>query len=190
MKYFLNWWIMFCLICVGSVAAVCLNVFHMTNAADVTKISFVIYGLFLIFTVRTGVLTYRHSRCKNFSEDELDKFSSGHEISWFVSDILLTLGMIGTIVGYIYMIQVGFAAMDPANIQSMHGALKSMALGWGTALYTTAAGLICGLALKLQLFNVTRQLEAMSRVCGVGKALEKSEAESGTSDLPLQGLGI
>jgi hypothetical protein len=187
MKYFLNWWIVFCLVIAGSVASWYLKIFHMTNAADVTKISFIIYALFLIFTVRTGMLTYKHSKCKNFSQEDLDKFSGGHEISWFASDVFLTLGMLGTILGYIYMIQVGFAKMDPGNISSMHGALKSMALGWGTALYTTATGLICSLFLKLQLFNTVRQLEQMERECGFSNC---PEVKRPTDVLPLQGLGV
>ncbi len=185
-SYFLNWWIVFNLICVGSVVAWFLKVFHMTNAADVTKISFIIYILFLVFTIRTGVFNYRFGKCKNATPEILDEFSSSQEISWFVSDVLLTLGMLGTILGYIYMIEVGFALMDPANIHSMQASLKSMAIGWGTALYTTASGLICSLLLKMQLFNTAKQLEHLSKSCIATVA----ENEGPSSNLPLQGLGV
>lgn len=181
--YFLSWWLIFSLICIGSVAAWFLGVFHLTYMADVTKISFIIYILFLIFTARTGIFSYKIGKCKDISNEILDDFESRQEVSWFVSDILLTLGMLGTILGYIYMIAVGFAKMDPSNVQSMHMALKSMAVGWGTALYTTASGLICSLFLKLQLFNTTRQLENMSKSHNIG------EEEIPSSHLPLQGLG-
>lgn len=186
--YFLNWWILFTLICAGSVASWYLGVFRMANTADVTKISFIIYVLFLAFTVRVGIYNYKFCKCKDVSYNVLDKFASGQEISWFVSDILLTLGMLGTILGYIYMIEVGFTAMDPSNMASMHAALKSMALGWGTALYTTASGLICSLLLKLQLFNTTRQLDQMERECGV--ISKKDDKTNATDSLPLQGLGV
>jgi biopolymer transport protein ExbB/TolQ len=44
-----------------------------------------------------------------------------------------------------------------------------MGVGMSTALYTTAAGLVCSLLLKLQLFNFTHHLDYLSTT------LEKNE---------------
>lgn len=183
-RYFLNWWIIFNLIIVGSILCYILGVFDMTNKADVTKISFGIYAIFLIFSVRTGVYTYKFSKSRIINA----KSEETQEISWFVSDILLTLGMLGTIIGYIYMIQIGFANLDPSNPASLQASLKLMAIGWGTALYTTAAGLICGLVLKLQLFNIVKQLESAS--CIIYTESRNSHQAGPSSDVPLRGLGV
>jgi hypothetical protein len=180
--YFLNWWLIFTLICVGSVGAWFLNIFQMTNNADVTKISFIIYLLFLIFTVLTGYHTHKLSKLENATNEEVERLEDKTEISWFVSDVLLTLGLLGTILGYIYMIETGFRTLDPGNISSLHSSLKYMAVGWGTALYTTAAGLICGMLLKLQLFNITKQAKALCAHKGIC-------SESATTNMPLTTLG-
>jgi len=45
-----------------------------------------------------------------------------------------------------------------------------MGAGMSTALYTTAAGLVCSLLLKLQVFNFTHHLDYLAA------ALEKNEA--------------
>ncbi|UCE55537.1 MAG: MotA/TolQ/ExbB proton channel family protein, partial [Desulfobacterales bacterium] len=92
------------------------------------------------------------------------------DIGWFVSDMLLTLGMIGTVAGFIYMLSSSFSEMDPQNAITMQGVLAKMGAGMSTALYTTAAGLVCSLLLKLQVFNFTHHLDYLSTT------LEKNEA--------------
>jgi len=141
---FLKWWLIFCLISVGSVLIYLTGIFEQVNKADFTKISFLIYTLFILFSIKCGV------RTKQLKAD-----MSG----WFVSDILVTLGMIGTVVGFIYMLSVSFGSIDVTQPQTMRVALSKMSTGMGTALYTTAAGLICSLLLKLQLFNLQRGID-------------------------------
>jgi len=141
---FLRWWLLFALIVVGSILAVITGLFGKANDADFTKISFLIYGLFIVFSIKCGVNT---SRAK--------KDQSG----WFMSDIMITLGMIGTVVGFIYMLSTCFGSIDTSQPQTMRLALSKMSTGMGTALYTTASGLICSLLLKLQLFNLEQGLE-------------------------------
>jgi hypothetical protein len=58
---------------------------------------------------------------------------------------ILTLGMIGTVAGFIYMLDTSFSKMDPQNVVSLQGVLSKMGVGMSTALYTTAAGLVCSL---------------------------------------------
>jgi len=141
---FLKWWLIFCLISVSSVLIYLTGIFEQVNKADFTKISFLIYTLFILFSIKCGV------RTKQLKAD-----MSG----WFVSDILVTLGMIGTVVGFIYMLSVSFGSIDVTQPQTMRVALSKMSTGMGTALYTTAAGLICSLLLKLQLFNLQRGID-------------------------------
>ena len=180
MVYFLNWWVIFNLVLVGSVFSYFVGVFDLVNKADVTKISFLIYILFLIFSIRTGVYTRKISKV----EDKLlvREVNSKQDLTWFVSDVLLTLGMLGTVLGYIYMIEVGFSSMDPSNFHSLTASLKTMAIGWGTALYTTAAGLICSVILKLQLFNISKLIE---KICP-----PDGNCEISNSKVPLGEFGV
>jgi biopolymer transport protein ExbB/TolQ len=60
--------------------------------------------------------------------------------------------MIGTVVGFIIMIQC-FNTFDP-NTGNVMKLFTKVSTGLGTALYTTATGLVCSLALKLQLRNL------------------------------------
>ena len=68
---------------------------------------------------------------------------------WFASDAVLKLGLLGTIIGFILMLQpiAGMQSFDPASLQT---ALGQMSGGMAVALYTTLTGLICNLLLRVQ----------------------------------------
>ncbi len=67
------------------------------------------------------------------------------------SDILLKLGLTGTVVGFILMLlPIGdMKDFDPQKIQPL---LSSMSGGMAVALYTTLSGLITSTILKFQYF--------------------------------------
>ena len=166
----LRWWLFFAVASLGTVALYMSGVVQKVNQADFTKISFLIYAVFAIFTMRTGLDTYRLCREDNVTNQHIAIYYKKSDIGWFVSDMLLTLGMIGTVAGFIYMLSTSFSEMDPQNVISMQGVLAKMSAGMSTALYTTAAGLVCSLLLKLQLFNFTHHLDYLSTT------LESNEA--------------
>jgi hypothetical protein len=87
-----------------------------------------------------------------------DSLRSPVELGWYLVDILIRLGLIGTIIGFILIL--GALADGPAptgdNIQAL---LISMSGGMGTALYTTLAGLIAGTLLGLQYSVLSRSVE-------------------------------
>lgn len=70
---------------------------------------------------------------------------------WFVSETMLSIGMIGTVVGFIYMLTTVFTDINVDDTASVQDALAIMATGMGTALWTTLIGLVCSVILKLQL---------------------------------------
>ena len=59
--------------------------------------------------------------------------------------------MIGTVVGFIYMLTTVFTDINVDDTASVQDALAIMATGMGTALWTTLIGLVCSVILKLQL---------------------------------------
>jgi len=158
----LRWWLFFAVASLGTVALYMSGVIQKVNQADFTKISFLIYAVFAIFTMRTGIDTYRLCREDEVTKRHIAVYYKKSDIGWFVSDMLLTLGMIGTVAGFIYMLSSSFSEMDPQDAITMQSVLAKMGAGMSTALYTTAAGLICSLLLKLQVFNFTHHLDYLS----------------------------
>ena len=78
-----------------------------------------------------------------------DELANRHAIGHIASDVLLKLGLLGTVVGFILMLlPVGeIKEFDPSLMQQL---LSSMSGGMAVALYTTLAGLITSTLLKLQ----------------------------------------
>lgn len=72
------------------------------------------------------------------------KLKRPHEIGWFSADIMLKLGLLGTIIGFIFMLG-SVAHITDFDVTTMQKILKHMSTGMGTALYTTLAGLVCSM---------------------------------------------
>ena len=87
-----------------------------------------------------------------------DRLRSPVELGWYIVDILIRLGLIGTIIGFILIL--GALADGPVptgdNIQAL---LISMSGGMGTALYTTLAGLVTATLLGVQYAVLSRSVE-------------------------------
>ena len=80
-----------------------------------------------------------------------DELSNRHALGHMTSDVLLKLGLTGTVVGFILMLlPIGdMKDFDPQKIQPL---LSSMSGGMAVALYTTLSGLITSTILKFQYF--------------------------------------
>lgn len=78
-----------------------------------------------------------------------DALMNRHAFGHFVSDALIKLGLLGTIVGFILMLLPvsEIEAFEPALMQQL---LAGMSEGMAVALYTTLAGLVTSTLLKLQ----------------------------------------
>lgn len=78
-----------------------------------------------------------------------DELVNRHALGHFTSDVLLKLGLLGTVVGFILMLlPIGeMEEFDPSVMQQL---LSAMSGGMAVALYTTMAGLITSTLLKLQ----------------------------------------
>jgi hypothetical protein len=89
-----------------------------------------------------------------------DRLRAAVEIGWYLVDILIRLGLIGTIVGFILILGAlsSGPAPTPENIQTL---LISMSGGMGTALYTTLAGLVTAMVLGAQYMVLARSTEEL-----------------------------
>lgn len=148
MVVLLRWWFLLSLSIVGAVIAQVFGVYEYVWKNDATKLSFVILVVFLLATVFVGVQTYRARNGDQAFEKHLP-------FCWFLTEKLLGLGIIGTLIGFLLMLQTAFSgSLDLSSAGGAQKALAGMALGFATAGLTTLAGLICSLLLKLQLINL------------------------------------
>ena len=84
---------------------------------------------------------------ENYAETLENRHASGQ----FLADLLLKLGLLGTIIGFILMLTpIGeIKEFDPSLIQQL---LSTMSGGMAVALYTTLAGLLTSSLLKIQYY--------------------------------------
>ena len=80
-----------------------------------------------------------------------DELTNTHAAGHFVADLLLKLGLTGTVIGFILMLlPIGdIKQFDPSLMQQL---LSAMSSGMAVALYSTLAGLVTSTLLKLQYY--------------------------------------
>lgn len=114
-------------------------------SVDNTKISFVIIGLYLVVSPFVGWLTDRAPP---------RTVADYRQACRYTPELMMGLGMLGTVIGFLQMLGLAFAGLDPSNIQATQAALSQMASGISVALITTLVGLACAMPLQLQLVNL------------------------------------
>jgi hypothetical protein len=90
------------------------------------------------------------------------EIAKGHGLGRFTADLLLSLGLLGTVIGFVAMLGP-IATLDGGNHAAIKGALATMSGGMAVALYTTLAGLIGGMWLKLLGFLLEGGVEEVLR---------------------------
>lgn len=160
MKYllFLQWHLIFTLACVVSIMLYHCGMANEIWQKDASMISYAIYAIFVGCSIFCGRLSFNICKKPAYASIYINKA----EIGWFFSELCLTLGMIGTIVGFIMMLS-GFNTLDIQNISTVQGLLSQLGLSMATALYTTIVGLVCGSVLKLQFFLVSLELDRIDK---------------------------
>lgn len=78
-----------------------------------------------------------------------------HELGWFVSDMMLKLGLLGTIIGFIFMLG-SVSNISDFDVNTMQEILRHMSNGMGIALYTTLAGIVCSILATMQYHMLDR----------------------------------
>jgi hypothetical protein len=139
-KAFLKWW----LAVVLQLAVMGVSVFYgyhnFVLENDSTFLSGLILLVWLVTTIFIG--KYAYQRKENF------------EVQWFSAETCMTIGMIGTVVGFLMMLGDSFGHLDPKNTEQMRQVIAEMAIGLSVALLTTLNGLIASLFLKIQMIVV------------------------------------
>jgi len=111
---------------------------------DVTMITSVLSLLYVVTTALIGYVAYT----KDFTSKIVDA-------CWFLSEQMLALGMLGTVVGFIYLLSSGITSASVTDPTSLATLLANMSVGLGIALYTNAVGILASLVTKGLLYAVT-----------------------------------
>lgn len=74
-----------------------------------------------------------------------------NELGWFTADIMIRLGLLGTVIGFVLMLGSVVNVTD-FDVNTMQSILRKMSAGMGTALYTTFAGLVASIFTGIQYY--------------------------------------
>lgn len=137
---FWKWWLTINVaICAFTIGEINFSIIDFLLITDSTFLTF------FILTIAIGFIIYILINYKKVVEKK------DNDLLWFTSDAVLSLGMIGTLIGFLIVLGGAFIDIDPNNIESMTLAITTLANGMSTALVTTLVGLSVGLWMKLQL---------------------------------------
>jgi hypothetical protein len=138
-KEFLQWWLVFVLQVIAFGVAYYHELHLYALAHDQTYLSSVLFVIWLVTSIKIGLRIFK-------------KTKTSTEPYWYVAETCMSIGMIGTVLGFILMLDgSNLASIDPSNIQSMKTVIGQLAEGMATALLTTLMGLIVSIALRAQL---------------------------------------
>ena len=140
-KAFLLWWIQVVTVLFAAILIFTYGWFDKLWDADQTKISFIIITIFFATSIATGFLSFR-------SDTQHIKLSN---YIWFASETMVTLGLIGTVAGFLLMLSSAFDNLDVSNVENVQKVISNMALGMSTALCTTLSGLVGSVLTKVQM---------------------------------------
>ena len=140
-KAFLLWWIQVVTVSFAAILIFTYGWFEKLWDADQTKISFIIIVILVATSTATGFLSFR-------SDTQYVKLSN---YIWFASETMVTLGLIGTVAGFLLMLSSAFDNLDVSNIENVQKVISNMALGMSTALCTTLSGLVGSVLTKIQM---------------------------------------
>ena len=148
------WWVSVLLIGTGVFWAYFFGLVHTVWVADETYITSLIAAIFVACNVKLGIMAYQIDSPDYWDMDTIKKRL---ETMWFMSEQMMALGMLGTVIGLIMMLST--TTVGSIDGGSMQGILAGMWKSMGLALYTNAVGLICSIVLKLQVYYVGNGLD-------------------------------
>lgn len=139
-KTFLKWW----LAVVLQLAILGVSAFYEYHIFVLEHDTTFLSGLILLLWVVTSIFIgkYAYKKKTNF------------EVQWFTAEQCMTIGMIGTVVGFLMMLNDSFGHLDPRDTEAMRQVIADMAVGLSVALLTTLNGLVASMFLKIQIVVV------------------------------------
>ena len=121
------------------------EIFSLIISSDLTYISIGVIVIYILTSLSIGFKTFL--RCHE------DTYVS-IKLEWFIRSELAALGLIGTIIGLMFVLGPTFAGINPQASDTITNALSTISLGVGTALWTTITALTGAVLLGVQLMNL------------------------------------
>ena len=106
MNTFLKWWLLVTLTVAGIVTGWYFDFAAFIYTHDLTKLTIVIGALFVATTIVIGYKLWHKVR---------NQRKVVYEKEWFISELCISLGMIGTVIGFIYMLYSVFGNLNIAD---------------------------------------------------------------------------
>lgn len=156
-----KWWFIVCSCVVGCMFVQGFGLWTALWHADATKISFVLLALFVVVTGYIGHMI----RSVKKSISTVPKVLLELPTLWFSSEAMNALGMIGTLGGFLIMLNLAFGGtINVGDADAARKLIASAALGLSTSACATLVGLVCATITKLQL-TILEKLIDEKRSC-------------------------
>jgi hypothetical protein len=126
-----------------------------SGLSDVTQPESLVLGAFVDFGTAAG----RIQAGERLLEAYAARIRGPIEFGWFMVDIELKLGLLGTVVGFILL--GALTQTTQFDLGTMQKLLTQMSAGMGTALYTTFVGLIASMLLGVQYHLLDRAADEL-----------------------------
>ncbi|MGH1462001.1 MAG: MotA/TolQ/ExbB proton channel family protein [Neptuniibacter sp.] len=89
------------------------------------------------------------------SEVLAEKLRGSHQVGWFVAGLVIKLGLLGTVVGFVLMLS-SISGLDNLDISDIKQLMQQMTQGMGVAMNTTMVGLVSSMLLGMQYLLLDR----------------------------------
>lgn len=142
----LYWWFGFCIQCLAAATAIHYGVAYEILGKD----PFYITSFILFLHVGASLLV---GNCIYYSKEPFV------DSLWFTAEAQLSIGMIGTLIGFMYMFNHAFGHGSGGDIQHIKESIVYISTGMGVAIRATLLGLLSGVLLKAQLLILEKHLE-------------------------------
>ena len=177
-RLFLQWALFVSLLCVAAMIAASLGWISLVFNSDPTHITYVTFCVFFLATLWCGSLSWKLSNGAP-PDDVEDDLAHGR----FASSLCVSIGLIGTAVGYYLMLKNGNATGEPSEV------IRQAFANTSIAIVNTIFGAVSGVLVEIQshfighaIAKVKRQTPptAAPRRPIITEALAKAEREVGT----------
>lgn len=145
---FLQWALMATLIALGATIAGTLGWFKHLFGSDPTHVTYVTVSVFVLATAWCGNLAWQLA---NGGVPKVIDVRLQH--ARFASSLCVSVGLIGTAIGYYIMLKNGNAMGDPSEI------IKAAFANTSIAIVNTIFGAVCGVLLEVQAHFIDNALE-------------------------------
>lgn len=144
-RNFLYWWLFNCLTLGCLYILWDFGILTPIYTQDKTYITALITVLLAFSTISIG---WKHHK---FSKNAI------YSIETYITSIAITLGMVGTVIGFMIMLSGTFGNIELNDVQAVKRLLGALTSGLFTALNTTLVGLVTSLHLRTQFVLLGRE---------------------------------